>query len=66
MKYFKVFLNKGNLEVNGQLVYKNILFHSSWDFKHTFSQPLYRENWKYIGYMGYISILSTYRKLAKH
>jgi len=29
MKYIKVFFNKGNPEVHGQTIYKNILFHSS-------------------------------------
>lgn len=57
MKYFKVFFKKSNPEFQGQIVYKNILFHSSWDFIYTFSQPLHRENWKYIGYV-YL-ILST-------
>lgn len=48
MKYFKVFLNKGNSEVHGQRVYKNILTHSSKEFTRTFSQPLYWENLKYL------------------
>lgn len=37
MKYFNVFLNEGNSEVHGQILYINTLIRSSQEFIHTFS-----------------------------